>query len=63
MMSSTGLQKRTLVAAARRLWAIGGVRAYYRGLSVRSFYFVGIHKLIKNLVDWINRRFPVRWVL
>jgi solute carrier family 25 phosphate transporter 23/24/25/41 len=34
MMSSTGLQKRTLVAAARRLWAIGGIHAYYRGLSI-----------------------------
>jgi len=34
MMSSTGLQKRTLVAAARHLWAIGGIHAYYRGLSI-----------------------------
>lgn len=43
MMSSTGLQKRTLMAAARRLWAIGGIRAYYRGLSVRLSYYVEIH--------------------
>ena len=42
MMSSTGLQKRTLVAAARHLWAIGGIHAYYRGLSVRPFYYFEI---------------------
>jgi hypothetical protein len=34
MMSSTGQQKRTLLEAARKLWALGGVRAYYRGLTV-----------------------------
>jgi hypothetical protein len=42
MMSSTGLQKRTLVAAARHLWAIGGIHTYYRGLSVRPSYHVEI---------------------
>jgi hypothetical protein len=35
MMSTTGDQKRTLVAAARRLWGLGGLPAYYRGLTVR----------------------------
>lgn len=34
MMSSTGDQKRTLVQAARKLWVIGGLRAYYRGLPI-----------------------------
>ncbi|TFK55973.1 mitochondrial carrier [Heliocybe sulcata] len=34
MMSSTGEQKRTLLAAARRLWLLGGFRAYYRGLTI-----------------------------
>ena len=45
MMSSTGLQKRTLVAAARHLWAIGGIHAYYRGLSVRPSCYVEIQNL------------------
>ena len=60
MMSSTGLQRRTLVAAVRHLWAIGGIHAYYRGLSVRLSYLRLKCKLIKNLVDWISRRFSVR---
>ncbi|KII95124.1 hypothetical protein PLICRDRAFT_202930 [Plicaturopsis crispa FD-325 SS-3] len=34
MMSNTGDQKRTLVAAARHLWRMGGFRAYYRGLQI-----------------------------
>ncbi|KAI0322512.1 mitochondrial carrier [Amylostereum chailletii] len=34
MMSSTGETKRTLVSAAKHLWALGGVRAYYRGLPI-----------------------------
>lgn len=34
MMSTTGDQKRTLVAAARRVWALGGIPAYYRGLTI-----------------------------
>jgi len=36
MMSSTGLQKQSLVTAVRHLWAVGGMHAYYRGLSVRA---------------------------
>ncbi|KIK68070.1 hypothetical protein GYMLUDRAFT_36899 [Collybiopsis luxurians FD-317 M1] len=34
IMSSTGEQKRTLIQAARHLWKLGGLRAYYRGLSI-----------------------------
>ncbi|KDQ64584.1 hypothetical protein JAAARDRAFT_187904 [Jaapia argillacea MUCL 33604] len=34
MMSSTGDKNRTLSTAARRLWKLGGVRAYYRGLTI-----------------------------
>ncbi|VDC07322.1 unnamed protein product [Peniophora sp. CBMAI 1063] len=34
MMSSTGETKRTLVSAAKTLWGLGGVRAYYRGLAI-----------------------------
>jgi len=33
MMSSTG-QKRTLLSAARRVWGLGGIRAFYRGLTI-----------------------------
>jgi solute carrier family 25 phosphate transporter 23/24/25/41 len=33
-MSSAGDQKRSLVDAARKLYQLGGVRAYYRGLVV-----------------------------
>ncbi|TFK75844.1 mitochondrial carrier [Pluteus cervinus] len=34
MMSSTGTANRTLVAAVRHVWALGGIRAYYRGLTI-----------------------------
>ena len=34
MMSNTGQQKRTLIDAGRHLWGLGGMRAYYRGLTV-----------------------------
>ncbi|KAL0949489.1 hypothetical protein HGRIS_009543 [Hohenbuehelia grisea] len=34
MMSSTGEQKRSLASACRQLWALGGMRAYYRGLTI-----------------------------
>ncbi|EGO01954.1 hypothetical protein SERLA73DRAFT_177617 [Serpula lacrymans var. lacrymans S7.3] len=34
MMSSTGGQKRTLAEASRLVWKLGGVRAYYRGLTI-----------------------------
>ncbi|KIJ70031.1 hypothetical protein HYDPIDRAFT_121357 [Hydnomerulius pinastri MD-312] len=34
MMSSTGGQKRSLLGAARHVWQLGGVRAYYRGLTI-----------------------------
>lgn len=34
MMSNTGEQRRTLPDAVRNLWKLGGLRAYYRGLTV-----------------------------
>jgi solute carrier family 25 phosphate transporter 23/24/25/41 len=34
MMSSTGEQKQTLVQAAKALWKLGGMHAYYRGLTI-----------------------------
>jgi len=33
-MSSTGEPKRSLIEASKKLWALGGVRAYYRGLVI-----------------------------
>jgi hypothetical protein len=36
MMSSTEGTNRTLILAAKRVWALGGLKAYYRGLGVRS---------------------------
>jgi solute carrier family 25 phosphate transporter 23/24/25/41 len=35
-MSSTGETKRTILEASRRLWAMGGMHAYYRGLVVNT---------------------------
>jgi len=37
MMSNTGEQKRSLLQAARYLYSLGGVRAYYRGLTIGLF--------------------------
>ena len=34
MMSSAGGQKRSLREAANRVYQLGGVRAFYRGLTV-----------------------------
>ncbi|KAJ3003911.1 hypothetical protein NUW54_g5063 [Trametes sanguinea] len=34
MMSSAGGQRRTLREAARRVWQLGGIRAFYRGLTI-----------------------------
>jgi solute carrier family 25 (mitochondrial phosphate transporter), member 23/24/25/41 len=35
-MSTSG-QRQTFINAARHLWGLGGMRAYYRGLTVRAF--------------------------
>jgi hypothetical protein len=40
MMSNTGEPNRTLASAAKRIWALGGLKAYYRGLGVRNAYLV-----------------------
>jgi hypothetical protein len=39
MMSSTEGSDRALALAAKRVWALGGLRAYYRGLGVRKLEF------------------------
>lgn len=46
MMSSTGESKRTLIEASRRLWAMGGLRAYYRGLIVSACLAFIAHLII-----------------
>lgn len=38
MMSSTEGKNRTLASAAKRVWALGGLNAYYRGLGVRHCF-------------------------
>lgn len=35
-MSNTGIEKKNLLDAMRHVWALGGVRRYYRGLTVRA---------------------------
>ena len=37
MMSSTEIPKRSLASAVKRVWALGGLKAYYRGLGVRQW--------------------------
>lgn len=39
MMSSTGDQKRGLAEAMRRVYNLGGIRTFYRGLHVCFLYF------------------------
>ena len=34
MMSDVGGQRRTLLEAVKRVYSLGGMRAYYRGLGV-----------------------------
>jgi solute carrier family 25 (mitochondrial phosphate transporter), member 23/24/25/41 len=58
-MSSKGDQQRTLVAAARRVWQLGGFRAYYRGLTVRTS-LPWMRTLINtNSADWAHWCFSV----
>jgi solute carrier family 25 (mitochondrial phosphate transporter), member 23/24/25/41 len=60
MMSSTGAQKRTLASAAKRVWALGGFRAYYRGLGVRIRLCVHLASALKLFAtDRPGRRIPV----
>jgi len=33
-MSNAGGQRRTVVSAMRHVWALGGIRSYYRGLGI-----------------------------
>lgn len=42
-MSSAGGQRRTLREAATRVWQLGGMRAFYRGLTVSYSFFASFH--------------------
>ena len=46
MMSSTGQSKRTLAGAAKKVYGMGGVRAFYRGLTVGD-----LDSLLKIIAD------------
>ena len=59
MMSSGVEQKRTLLDAARRLYALGGVRAYYRGLTVRFTFFVTLFHKSNDRTGRPRGRLPV----
>lgn len=62
-MSSTEGTDRALALAARRVWALGGIRAYYRGLGVRND--VHVHTSQSRLIHTIGRagrRIPARFV-
>ena len=52
-MSSTGGQKRTLVSAAKRVWGLGGLRAYYRGLGVRQWLRPTRESLNRHRLAWL----------
>jgi len=48
MMSSTGDQRRSLGEAMRRVYNLGGMRAFYRGLHVCSLYFLRACTVLKE---------------
>lgn len=50
-MSSTGNQKRTLVAAVRHIWQLGGVRYFYRGLTVRHYSLHFVNTVTQRLLQ------------
>jgi solute carrier family 25 (mitochondrial phosphate transporter), member 23/24/25/41 len=53
MMSSTGGPKQSLASAARQVWALGGVRAYYRGLGVRQLLYPARMSLNRYRLAWL----------
>ena len=52
-MSSTGSPKRTLASAAKRVWGLGGLRAYYRGLGVRQWSCRARESLNRHRLAWL----------
>ncbi|KAF8505614.1 mitochondrial carrier [Russula emetica] len=48
MMSSTGGPKQSLALAAKRVWALGGLKAYYRGLGIG---LVGVFPHVYSAID------------
>ena len=52
-MSSTGGPNRTLASAVKRVWALGGLRAYYRGLGVRYWLCPARESLNRYRLAWL----------
>ena len=61
MMSSTGEQRANLFTAAKRLYGMGGIRAYYRGLVVRISASPSYRETVSNFrpSGRFDRCFPV----
>lgn len=59
MMSSTGGQKRSFVSAAKRVWSLGGLRAYYRGLTVSRIRSLNENSVLIFFTDWSRRGISV----
>ena len=62
MMSSADGQRRSLREAAARVWQLGGLRAYYRGLTVSAFCLALIvHTTVDGTsqLDWPHWSLPV----
>src|SRR6266852_1817364 len=53
MMSSTESPKRSLATAAKRVWALGGLKAYYRGLGVRQWLCPARKLLNRFRLAWL----------
>jgi solute carrier family 25 phosphate transporter 23/24/25/41 len=53
MMSSTESPKQSLASAARQVWALGGLRAYYRGLGVRQWLCPARKSLNRYRLAWL----------
>jgi solute carrier family 25 phosphate transporter 23/24/25/41 len=53
MMSSTESPKQSLASAARQVWALGGLRAYYRGLGVRQLLYPARKSLNRYRLAWL----------
>lgn len=50
-MSTTGENKRDLITASKRLWALGGLRACYRGLTVSCPLFEPVEMALLLMVS------------
>lgn len=53
-MSSTG-ERRSILEAARKVFAHGGLRAFYRGLGVSTNYYSVIHGVTTDSISRTDR--------